>query len=215
MPRASERPLGSRARPEGGVERTAGIVLAAGASRRMGKATNKLVLEVDGEPMIRRVVRRALAAGLDPVVVVLGHEPERVRKALHGLECTYAVNPDTKGPTSGSLHAGLRALDESIAAAVVMLGDMVLVTTDMMRALPRAVGGTDAPLAVSRYGTEGVTAPPMLFRRELWPELLAWTGDGPGKAVVSAHRDDAVWVDWPAHALRDVDTPADFQALNG
>ena len=215
MPRASERTLGPRAQRGRGVEPTAGIVLAAGASRRMGASTNKLLLEVDGEPMIRRVVRRAISAGLDPVVVVIGHEPDRIRKALHGLECTYAANPDTEGPASGSLHAGLRALDDSITAAVVMLGDMVHVTTDMVRALPKSLGGTDAPLAVSRYGTERVPAPPILFRRSLWPELLAWTGEGCGKAVVNAHRRDAAWVDWPADALRDVDTPADYEALHG
>ena len=188
-------------------------MLAAGASRRMGASTNKLLLEIDGEPMVRRVVRRAIDAGLDPVVVVLGHDPERVRAALAGLPCAFAMNVDYTGPTSGSLHAGLRALDASVAGAVVMLGDIVRVTTAMVLALRDGLRGSPAPLAVSRYGEDGVLAPPLLFRRGLWPELFAWTGEGCGKAVVRAHLGEAVVIDWPAEALRDVDTPADFEEL--
>lgn len=181
----------------------------------MGASTNKLLLEIDGEPMVRRVVRRAIEAGLEPVVVVLGYEPHRIRATLGGLECAFVENPDFTGPTSGSLHTGLRALDASVPAAVVMLGDMVHVTTAMVRALRNGPGDTGARLAVSRYGTERVLAPPLHFRRELWPELFAWTGEGCGKAVVMAHLGEAVMLDWPADALRDVDTPADLDQLTG
>jgi len=74
-----------------------------------------------------------------------------------------------------------------------------------------AARGNRAPLVVSRYGD--VTAPPLLFRRALFDDLLAWTGEGCGKAVVQRHRDEAVILDWPAHALVDVDTPEDFHSL--
>jgi CTP:molybdopterin cytidylyltransferase MocA len=70
---------------------------------------------------------------------------------------------------------------------------------------------SNAPLFVSRY--RGVTAPPILFRRALFPELMAWEGDGCGKAVVQAHAAEAVYKDWPAEALVDVDTPEDFQGV--
>lgn len=192
------------------------VILAAGASRRMG--TNKMLLPVEGEPMVRRTVRSALDAGLDPVVVVLGHEPERVREALTGLACTFATSDDHTGPTSASLHAGLRALDAArsddgarVGAAVVLLGDMVHVTAPMLRALADSARAGTASLEVSRYGD--VLAPPLLFQRELWPELLAWTGEGCGKAVVRAHEAEATMHDWPADRLRDVDTPADYEGL--
>lgn len=90
----------------------------------MGASVNKLLLEIDGEPMVRRVVRRALDAGLEHFVVVLGYEPDRVRESLDGLECTFVESPDYTGPTSRSLHAGPRALDSSVSATVVMLGDI-------------------------------------------------------------------------------------------
>ena len=193
--------------------RVAGIVLAAGASRRMGSSTNKLLLEIDGEPIVRRAVRRAIEAGLEPVVIVTGHEPLRVRDALDGLECQFVDNPDFTGPTSTSLHAGLRALDASVPAALVMLGDMVHVTSAMLRALSDSVRSGRAPLAVSRYGAESVLAPPLVFSRTLWPELLALVGEGGGKAVAMAHLHDAAVHAWPAEALRDIDTPADYDAV--
>jgi molybdenum cofactor cytidylyltransferase len=190
----------------------AAVVLAAGASRRMGaNRTNKLLLDVEGEPMVRRAVRRALDAGYAPVVVVTGHEGGRVRDALTGLDVSFTESPDPTGPTSASLHAGLRHLPAGTDAAVVLLADMVHVSVPMLRALLASAAAGDAPLVVSRYGE--VLAPPLLFRRALWPELLAWTGEGCGKAVVLAHRAEAVMHDWPAERLQDVDTPADYEAV--
>jgi molybdenum cofactor cytidylyltransferase len=189
----------------------AAVLLAAGASRRMGR--NKLLLTVDGEPMVRRAARRALEAGLSPVIVVLGHEAENVRAALAGLDVLFVVSPDPTGPTSASLHEGLRALGPAAPATVVMLSDMVHVTAAMLRALVDASRRSGAPLEVSRYGD--VLAPPLLFTRPLWPELMAWQGEGCGKAVVRAHQREAGMHDWPAAALDDVDTPDDYARLTG
>jgi molybdenum cofactor cytidylyltransferase len=188
-----------------------GVLLAAGASRRMGK--NKMLLELDGEPLVRRAARRALTAGLSPVVVVVGHEAERVRAVLQDLPLDVVVNPAFTGPTSGSLHRGLEALGPGVDAVVVMLGDMVRVSAEGLAMLVAAARGTEAPLVVSRYGD--VTAPPLLFRRALFPELLAWTGEGCGKAVVQAHSHEAMFVDRPTALLTDVDTPEDFAAAQG
>ena len=196
MPRPSD-PLG-----------VAGVLLAAGASRRMGR--NKMLLKLEEETLVRRAARRALAAGLSPVVVVVGHESDRAKAELTGLACEVVVNPDFTGPTSGSLHKGLEQLGPEVGAAVVMLADMVLVTRQMLAGLVAAARGSPAPLVVSRYGD--VTAPPLLFRRALFGELLAWSGEGCGKTVVQGHRDEALFLDWPAEVLADVDTPEDFAA---
>src|SRR5436853_632340 len=92
-----------------------------------------------------------------------------------------------------------RQAERPRVAGVLLLGGLVA-----------AARGTDAPLVVSRYGD--ITAPPLLFRRALFGELLAWSGEGCGKTVVQRHRDEAVYLDWPAQALADVDTPEDFAA---
>lgn len=191
--------------------RIGAVILAAGASTRMGAATNKLLLPIDGVPMVRRTVARVQLAGIRDIVVVTGYEGDRVRAALEGIPCTFVESPDPTGPTSGSLHAGLNAFGPAIDATVVMLADMVHVTTAMIATLIASARTTDAPLEVSRYGE--VLAPPLLFRRALWPELLAWHGEGCGKAVVRAHIAEANVHDWREALLADIDTPDDYAAL--
>jgi molybdenum cofactor cytidylyltransferase len=191
--------------------RAAGIVLAAGASRRMGE--NKMLLQLDGEPLARRAARHALEAGLDPVMVVVGRDAAEVRAALADLPCETVVNESFSGPSSTSLHLALEALPPTTDAAVVILGDMIEVTSTMIRAVADAATTSPAPLVVSRYGD--VTAPPLLFRRALFPELLAWTGEGCGKAVVQRHATEASYVEWPPAALTDVDTHEDLLSVLG
>lgn len=191
--------------------RIGAVILAAGASTRMGPTTNKLLLPVEDVPMVRRTVARVQLAGIRDIVVVTGHEGDRVRATLAGLPCTFVESPDPTGPTSGSLHAGLRAFGPEIDATLVMLADMVHVTTAMLATLIASARTTDAPLEVSRYGE--VLAPPLLFRRALWPELLAWHGEGCGKAVVRAHLAEANVHDWREARLADIDTPDDYAAL--
>ncbi|MCU0648840.1 MAG: nucleotidyltransferase family protein [Gemmatimonadaceae bacterium] len=194
------------------VMRIGAVVLAAGQSRRMG-AANKLLLPIDGVAMVRRTVSRVLEAGASPVVVVTGHDAEQVRAALVGVPCAFATSPDPTGPTSTSLHAGLRALPDDVDATIVMLADMVHVTTAMLRDVVVRMTRGDVPLVVSTYGD--VQAPPLCFARALWRELLAWTGEGCGKAVVRAHLHEAARLAWPEAALADVDTPADYAAVTG
>jgi molybdenum cofactor cytidylyltransferase len=189
--------------------RIGGIVLAAGESRRMGR--NKLLLPLAGEPLVRRACRRGLAAELDPLIVVLGHESERVQEALTGLDCRFILNADVGGPMSSSLHCGLRALPADADGAVVMLADMVNVTEQMLRAILLSAQTSTALLVCSRYA--GTLAPPVLFRRALFEELYASTGEGGGRAVMEHHREHAHYVDWPGAALVDVDTPEEFAAL--
>jgi molybdenum cofactor cytidylyltransferase len=195
-----------------GALHVGGILLAAGASTRMG-ARNKLLLPLEGQPMVRRAAERLLAAGVAPLIVVTGHEAEQVRAALSGLPVTFAATPDPVGPTSGSLHAGLRALPADTDAALIVLADMPHVTAAMLQALALRAAADPAPLVVSRYGD--VPAPPLLFRRALFDELLAWTGEGCGKAVVRRHAAEAAWMDWPVAALQDIDTPEDYAAAGG
>ena len=86
----------------------AGVVLAAGSSSRLG--TNKLLLEVGGSTVLRRSVASALAAGLDPVLVVLGHELDRALAELCGLDVRPIPNPDHAAGINTSLRAGIRAV---------------------------------------------------------------------------------------------------------
>ena len=187
----------------------AGVVLAAGSSTRMGR--NKLFFELDGETLLRRVVRRALDAGLDPVLVVVGHEAERARAELAGLPCTPVDNPDHVLGVNRSLRTGISHVPERARAAVVMLADMPFVTSRMVSTLVARYRESTAPLVISAYGE--VNAPPMLYDRALFPELRQMSGSGCGRQVVRRHRDEAIAASWPEAALQDVDVPEDYERI--
>jgi molybdenum cofactor cytidylyltransferase len=192
----------------------AGIVLAAGTSSRMGDR-NKLLLEAGGEPLVRRAVRAALEAGLDPVVVVVGHEAGRVRDALAGLGCRVVDNPDYESGMTTSLRAGMAALPEGTPAAVMLLADMPRVTAAMLAELTAAHAGGEPrrrpPVVLSDY--DGVLAPPTLFDRALFPELLALPDHRCPRSIVKNHRRQAAVCRWPGAALADLDRPEDLAAL--
>jgi molybdenum cofactor cytidylyltransferase len=199
--------------PDAGVPteragRIAGVVLAAGTSSRLG--ANKLLLRLDSEALVRRVVRHAAEAGLAPVIVVLGHEAERVAAALGGLAVETIVNPAYHEGMHGSLRSGIGRVPGDCAAAVVLLGDMPLVTAAMIEALAERFRGGTEPLILSLYGE--VQAPPTLYARSLFP-ALAQAGTGGGREVVLAHRGEAAEVHWPEALLADVDRPEDAARL--
>jgi molybdenum cofactor cytidylyltransferase len=189
--------------------RVAGVVLAAGSSKRMGE--NKLLLAIDGESVVRRAARAAIAGGLDPVVVVLGHEAERVRRELDGLPVRAVENPDHAAGKGTSLQAGIREVASATdaAAAVVVLADMPFVTAAMLAEIAARHRTTGAPMVISRYGD--VHAPPMLYARPLFAELLSLAGEACGKEMVRRHRHEAEVAVWPEAALADIDVPDDYR----
>lgn len=183
----------------------AGIVLAAGLSRRMGE--NKLLVRLGGETVLGRAVRTARAAGLDPICVVVGEESERLLTELRGLPVVPVVNPEPGRGMSRSLREGVAALPDDVAGVAVLLADMPFVTAAMVRAVIEA--DRDAPMAAASY--EGVVAPPYFYRRALFAELLELDGDGCGKRVYKRHQAEAAVVSLPAAALADLDVPADVE----
>lgn len=192
----------------------AGVLLAAGLSSRMG--SNKMLFEWNGESVLRGAAKRALAGGLAPLVVVLGHQAETAREKLEGLPCRIVINPDYERGINTSLKTGIAAvaaLPERPQGALVMLADMPFVTAEMIAALIVRYRSSAAPLVISDY--EGVNAPPMLYDRSLFEELGAMSGEGCGRQVVKRHRSEAEVLPWPAAALADLDVPADYERLAG
>ena len=187
----------------------AGILLAAGTSSRMG--SNKLLFDLNGESVLRSAARRALAGGIDVLLVVLGHQAERVRQELDGLPCQTVLNPSYEQGINTSLKAGVAALPDDVQAAMVMLSDMPFVTPEMLAGLIARYRSTEAPLVISDY--EGVNAPPMLYDRSLFGELLTMTEEGCGRQVVKRHRHEAEVLAWPTAALADLDVPDDYARL--
>jgi molybdenum cofactor cytidylyltransferase len=188
-----------------------GVLLAAGMSRRLA-GRNKLVEIVGGQPVVRRTVGAYLAGGLDPVVVVVGYEAERVAGALAGLSIQIVSNPDYAEGQSRSLLWGLGALGPRVEAAVIGVGDQPLLRGEIVTDLVAAFR-SGARLAVPRY--VGRRGNPVLFARSLFEELTRVEGDQGGRPVIEAHRDEIVWIDVAdAEAGADVDTLEDLDRLS-
>jgi molybdenum cofactor cytidylyltransferase len=186
--------------------RVAALVLAAGSSTRMGR--NKLLLDLGGRTVVQRTVQAAIDSGADRVVAVLGHEADLVRPLLDGLACDVIVNPDHARGVGTSLHAGIRAAADA-DAVIVLLADMPFVSAEMIRAVADRFRSSGARLVLSHYGD--VQAPPTLYARELFAEVLAEPDERCGKRIAKRHADEAVIVPWPESALRDIDVAADYE----
>ena len=187
----------------------AAIVLAAGASARMGRP--KLVLPMsDGRALVRVAVEQMLRASLDDVVVVLGGEADAVREALVGLPIREVVNPRYAEGQSTSLRAGLDALRPETTAALVALGDQPLPDPGVVARLADALRTTGRPIAVPVY-RDG-RGNPVLFAAALFDELRAVTGDRGGRAVIARDPQRVAEVPVDATMPADVDTPEDYEA---
>jgi molybdenum cofactor cytidylyltransferase len=187
------------------------VVLAAGGSTRLGRP--KQLLELRGEPLVRRAARIAAEAGYDPVVVVLGAEAEAVAGAL-GPPWHAVANPRWGSGAASSVRAGLEALQAlrpGVEGVLLLACDQPLLEPRHLAALAAALGPGRA-IAASRYaGTLGV---PALFARELFGELLALAGERGARGVVARDPRRVAAVDLP-EAARDVDTEEDWAALPG
>ena len=186
----------------------AGLLLAAGAGRRMGGP--KALVEVGGEPLVRRGIRLLGDGGCDPVLVVVGAAAERVRPLCAGADVVEA--PDWRTGMGASLRAGLAALPAGAGAVVVALVDQPLVTAEAVARLRQAYAG-GAVAAVATYGDRPRN--PVLLERSAWAGVAAAAvGDEGARAWLRAHPDLVVHVDCTdAGAPDDLDTPADLHAL--
>lgn len=166
---------------------TAGaVVLAAGSSSRM--PTHKLLLPFAGKPLIRHAVEAAAASRAAPVVVVTGHAAAAVEAALQGLGVWIVENKDFSKGLSESLKCGLGSLPPACEAAVILLGDMPLVTAGLIDALiaafdPARGRAICVPVRGGRRGN------PVLWGRQFFPELLALDGDAGAKRLMALHED--------------------------
>jgi len=191
--------------------RIAGIVLAAGASTRLGRP--KQLLDLGGQPVIAHVVERALAASLDEVLVVTGGAAGAVEEALSAYPVRIVPNPAYREGQSTSLIAGLDALaDRAVDGVVVLLGDQPGVDSADIAALVERRRETHAPVVMTAYGRQ--RSHPLLFGRELFPELMAVRGDRGGRDVIRAHAPDVATVASVfAEPPLDIDTEEAYRAL--
>jgi molybdenum cofactor cytidylyltransferase len=211
LPRAAAAPLPEPVRAAEALP-VAAVVLAAGQSRRMGPV-NKLLADVGGMPMVRQVVTAVAASRARPIVVVTGHEAERVRAALDGLPVSFVDNPDYAEGLSASLRHGLAAVPENAKGALVALGDMPLVDT---RQIDRLIAAFDpaAGRAICVPVWHGKRGNPVLWARRFFAEMQAVAGDVGARHLIGEHDDSVHEVEMDSDAvLIDVDSPDALASL--
>lgn len=192
------------------------IVLAAGASTRMGTA--KQLLKYAGETLLRRAVSAALGSLCQPVIVVLGSQADALRIELADTAAHTVVNPSWAEGMGSSIRCGLAALEEltqgQAEALVLTLCDQPLVTASVITRLLAAYQTTRSRLVVSEYEAKGETirGVPALFRRDLFSELMVLQGAEGARRIISRWESEAKIVAVPEGGF-DVDTRDDYQAL--
>lgn len=194
--------------------KVAALILAGGQSRRMGEL-NKLLAEIDGRAMVRHVVDHVLESGADPVVVVTGHEADRIRGALGGCPVTFAENPDFADGLSTSLKTGLAALPAETDGAIVCLADMPKVSAAILDRMITAFDPVEgrAIIVPTRRGKRGN---PVLFARRFFEEMGTVSGDVGARHIIGEHDEVVAEVEVEDESvLLDVDTPAALAALTG
>ena len=153
---------------------------------------NKLLLPIDGVPMIRYVTANVLSAGFDPVVVVTGFERRQVDGALAGLEISIVNNASWADGMAGSIFAGISALPEGTVGNLIALGDMPLVSVETLKRLRAEFKSGDGMIVYPLY--DGRQANPVIFPEKYFGEILSATGDRGCKKVLKRYPEDAVAV---------------------
>ena len=185
------------------------IVLAAGLSRRMGQA--KLLLPVEGRPVVRLTVEAVLTGGVDRVVVVTGSEHQPLAEALAGLPVALAINSHPEEGQASSIRVGIGALPAGTEAVLIALGDQPFVAGEIIPALLAARERTGKAIVAPRY-RDG-RGNPVLFSRELFGELLEVSGDQGARSVVERDAGRVTLVDFDLPMPQDLDTPEDYDRL--
>lgn len=186
------------------------IVLAAGESRRLGRP--KQLLKLDGTELVAHVVERAQASPIDGVKVVTGAHRAAVESAIEDRDVTTVFNPVFAEGQGTSLAAGVRALPDIADAVIVLLGDMPAISPDVIFALARLWREHRPVAAIARYRSG--RGHPVLFDRELFPELQQLAGDEGARQLLKRLGDRVVEIPVDAdEPPQDVDTEEDWERL--
>jgi molybdenum cofactor cytidylyltransferase len=187
----------------------AAVILAAGASSRLGQA--KQLLAIGGEPLLRRAVRIAGEAGCQPIIVVLGFEADRMRSALDCFRVIVAVNEDWRAGMGSSMRRGVETavrISPPPEAILLMVCDQIRLSADVLRQLLRLRGLANYAITAARYG--GRLGVPAVFSSIFFPDLLDVREDRGARGILERNAARVGVVDFLEGEL-DLDTPDDLE----
>ena len=197
--------------PESG-RRVAAVLLAAGRSTRMG-AVNKMLAEIGGKSLVRIAAEQALASRAQPVIVVTGHQREKVEAALKGLPLRLVHNPNFSEGLGTSLKTGIASVPQEADAAIVCLADMPQVDAALMDRLIAAFDPERGALVVVP-SIDGRRGNPVVWSRRFFHDLMSIQGDVGARHLIGNYTEAVIEVPVSGDAaLTDVDTPESLSAV--
>jgi molybdenum cofactor cytidylyltransferase len=202
---------------DGSRSTVSGVVLAAGASSRLGRP--KQLLSVGDRRLLQCVLDSALASRLDEVIVVLGHLADEVRAAIPletDSRVKVVVNPEYAAGQSTSLRRGLHAADPSACAAAILLGDQPTLTAELIDTVVAAFLASDAHAARPVYpDAGGAPGHPVVLGREIWSGLETLAGDRGARDLFAARPDWLLSLPVAGEPPLDVDSEDDYRRILG
>ena len=190
------------------------VILAAGESRRMG-TQNKLLLQIDSEVLIRKFVKSVCASATDAVLVVLGHEAEKIKAVLQDQSLRFVKNTCYEKGMTTSIQSGVNAASMESVGLMICLADLPFAETSDFNRLIQAFTDfrrTESSLIIVPV-FQGQRGNPVLFSAEFRDKLLAHNGEG-CKGIVSKYPQSVREVSMENdNLLRDIDTPEDYKLV--
>jgi molybdenum cofactor cytidylyltransferase len=176
------------------------------------RGRNKLLVKVEGKPIIRRVVQAGLKSKVDEVIVVLGWEADKIKEMLGDLPCRLVLNKDYEKGQSGSVKAGLREVSQKTQAVLVLPGDVAMIDPKSINLVINEYARKKTPIIIAAH--KGRPGHPILLDKQLFSEIEKIDEPTFGlKAVVKKHHENVRLVEGSTNVLWDVDTPEDLKKL--
>jgi len=183
------------------------VILAAGASTRMGSP--KQSLQFEGESLLRRAVAMAMSCKCRPIMVVLGCGADELKGQLNGLPISIVTNERWPAGMGTSIRAGITAIGK-VDAAMIFLCDQPLVSAAALDELVEAHFQSGKQITAAFYA--GTAGTPAVFASSLFDELLSLEDHQGGKAIIQRYPEQVFTFPLP-EAQTDIDTAADFARL--
>jgi molybdenum cofactor cytidylyltransferase len=184
---------------------TAIIILAAGGSSRLG--VPKQLLQYKNKTLLRLIAEKALEVRASEVIIVIGHESNRMQHELEDLPIRIVLNRDWTEGIASSIRAGITAMHAEVDAALICLCDQPSVTIKLLSQLVSSCSH-EKPIAATSYSQ--ILGVPACFHRVIFPELLRLRGDDGAKRVIAQDRSRVVAHHFP-QAAADIDTLGDYR----